>query len=559
VAGSGGSAGSATGGQSSNDPAPIWSFTQDSEPYVDPTTLVTSDNRVYVASYGYPVRVIALDGAGKQVFSTDVGDVVGVAPNSGPMDAALAVAHDDTLVAVVRAAGTVVRLDAQGKVRWSAANKLFGDGAGKLSAPALAKDGTIYVAQNFGAASNYPLPRLLAIDTNGAVTAIVISSNAERGDANIAPAATAPHLLPNGQIRLVVGAMVRTYQPGTLDLAEEHPLATTKPYQVSPALTPRLDGGFATTAADTSMLVPGCDGQGFATFGQAFDAAGAITWTTALPAQEVLTGPTSDKNGAWLYSWGNCLDGQGAGTYRVGGDGKLLHTFNLSDGSDALQSFGTSGAEVLTLQETTTIDGVKASPIVTATDRETGAITRRFALHCAMGDDAANEEGAFRLLPNGRLIVTCAPAESAPGKGGVYAFDTSIDVPTDSAWPFPDGDLRSRRSFETGTAGSGAGGSVAGGAGGGSGSSAGGTAGAGGSGTAGSGGDSPPTSCAQTNQVAGCCSADGKTLYYCSVGVVKQQTCAAASCGWNDIDNYYDCDTDGLEAPDGTPPIACGL
>jgi hypothetical protein len=56
----------------------------------------------------------------------------------------------------------------------------------------------------------------------------------------------------------------------------------------------------------------------------------------------------------------------------------------------------------------------------------------------------------------------------------------------------------------------------------------------------------------------GCC--DGPDLYWCRGGWVCTLDCSSnPSCGWNPDGLYYDCETEGLEAPGGVPSLECGV
>ncbi len=70
--------------------------------------------------------------------------------------------------------------------------------------------------------------------------------------------------------------------------------------------------------------------------------------------------------------------------------------------------------------------------------------------------------------------------------------------------------------------------------------------------------DTPPTPAPCPGvDFAGCC--DGQTVRWCEDGEVNSMTCADnPSCGWDAIDHYYDCGTDGRADPDGKHPRACG-
>ena len=56
--------------------------------------------------------------------------------------------------------------------------------------------------------------------------------------------------------------------------------------------------------------------------------------------------------------------------------------------------------------------------------------------------------------------------------------------------------------------------------------------------------------------VEGCCSGD--ELRFCENGVLQAGPCSAGTCGWNDTEGYYDCDTTGAADPSGAHPKSCG-
>jgi hypothetical protein len=113
--------------------------------------------------------------------------------------------------------------------------------------------------------------------------------------------------------------------------------------------------------------------------------------------------------------------------------------------------------------------------------------------------------------------------------------------------------------------GAGQGGAGSGGATGGSGGAIGGSGGAGGGGQAGQSSGGPPTTCQEAHGSVGCCSPDGKTLYYStSTGDITTTDCGGPGsgqvCGWSDGSGYYDCVAGQVPAadPGNKFPLLCG-
>ncbi len=68
--------------------------------------------------------------------------------------------------------------------------------------------------------------------------------------------------------------------------------------------------------------------------------------------------------------------------------------------------------------------------------------------------------------------------------------------------------------------------------------------------------DPPVGGCGDVTDV-GCC--DGATLTWCEVGELMTLACESAeTCGWSQVDGYYDCGTDGAAEPGGDWPKTCG-
>lgn len=73
------------------------------------------------------------------------------------------------------------------------------------------------------------------------------------------------------------------------------------------------------------------------------------------------------------------------------------------------------------------------------------------------------------------------------------------------------------------------------------------------------GGNITPSTCAQANDVVGCCDPSG-VLYYCDAGSLATISCTSGTvCGWNAAQAYYDCvASPGGADPTNQNPMACG-
>lgn len=560
--GVGGNAGSGAGaagkGGAAPLPPPLWHVPADAAP----VTLVATKTAAYVLVQDDGPYLLALGADGTQLFKSSLSSltttVFPVQPEEGPR-----LAVDDEGSCWVGFGGKLAKFGPSGALTWSIdLTKLLQVGLvnPKVYGLAVSADGHAFVNAFYNPVNAQSSSVLVRVAPNGSIASQVSLTTSS-------PSLDGPWIAANGQVQTLLESS--TGSSLVIGVPQSGPQDTvlyglSKTSQVQNA-TPLADGGFFLTEQRT-FEAPLFVGYVATSYGTNND----MRWRTDAfaPGQgeilEQLGAPVSGRGSDMLVPYGNEYNGSGAGVHVFAANGTRT-TLELTYG-DAQQVVATQSGRYLVLSQSGSFEGNRASPLLSVVDSATATITAQYPMQCVDTSSEAGEDPAevgyarFIVLANATVIVVCPGSPTTPQRGGVYAWSVTGSADVVQGWPYPNGDRNGRRGFAGGNAAGAGGGGGSGGTGGagGTGGGAGGAGQAGSSAGGGGGGDTPPASCAEAHGALGCCSADGATLYYCASGKVSKQTCTPGSCGWNGASGFYDCETDGDEAPGGDPSRACG-